>query len=281
MAIDSTATSWAVAQFGAAADEVARRVVRALTEAQQVGTHTQRASGQSRRYAYGSTWTSKYEQMIHQFTEVAGAQLPPVEVVRVPKAPYDLVKVNGRLMIPFALARSLADVPGEPTLTSEVLRVITARTVPPPTPLPTLFDNDALDTPVPVTGTASEVAPEPEQEEREAAPVFIGFVGNADSELPLAIKWGTATSIDVDRGTITWSPEPLPLPLATSAEGLRLVSEPRDPHRTAAFDEGVVPEVAVVARPRPIAPNPEPAARHGADPQPDSGTGTGTGRFDG
>ncbi len=278
MAIDTTVTNWAVAQFGAQAGEVARRVVRALADAQQVGTRTQRASGQKRLYAYGSTWTSKYEQMIHQFTEAAGGELPPVEVVRVAKAPYDLVKVNGRLMIPFVLARSLAEVAGEPTLTSEILRVITARTVPPPTPLPTLFDveDHVLDTPVSVPGTGLEAdAPVPASE--EAAPVFIGYVCNADSEPPLAVWWGTAESIDTDTGTITWSPEPLPFQLANSTEGLRLVSEPRDPQRTAAFDEGVVPEVAVVARPRPIAPNPEPPAPEGGDSQP----GTGAGHADG
>lgn len=274
MAINTTATSWAVAQFGAEADEVARRVVQALTDAQQVGTRTQRASGLKRRYAYGSTWTSKYEQLIHQFTEAAGGQLPPVEVVQVAKAPYDLVRVNGRLMIPFVLARSLADVAGEPTLTSEVLRVITARTVPPPTPLPTLFDMDdhVLDGPVPVPGVASEAAALAPTTQ-EDAPVFIGYVCNADSELPLAMWWGTAKSIDTDRGTITWSPEPLPLQLANSTEGLRLVSEARDPQSTAAFDEGVVPKVAVVARPRPIAPNPEPPASERGDSQPDTGTG--------
>jgi hypothetical protein len=277
MAIDTTASAWAVGQFGARAGEVARRVVQAWTDAQQVGTRTQRASGQSRRYAYGSTWSSKYEQMIYQFTEAAGSELPAVEVVQVPKAPYDLVKVNGRLMIPFVLARTLGEMAHEPTLTSDILRVITARMVPPPPAPPTLFD-DSIDMPVAVPGPrmTSEAPPAPvpaPAPEEEAAPVFIGCVCNADSEAPLAIWWGTATSIDIDTGTITWSPEQLPLQLATPADGLRLVSEPRDPDHAAAFSEGVPPEVAVVARPRPVAPDAEPQTSDDRDHRPDTAAG--------
>lgn len=270
MAISTTVTSWAVAQFGPHAEEVTRRAVQALTDAQQVGTRTQRASGQKRFYAYGATWSSKYEQMIYQFTEAAGGDLPPVDIVNVHRAPYDLVKVNGRLMIPFVLARSLAEVPDEPMLTSEILRAITARTVPAPTPPPTLFD-DVLDAPAAVPGprtAAQATASAPARP--EVPPVFIGFVCNADSEPLLAARWGTARSIDTDTGRISWSPEPLPLQLAAPSDGLRGVTQPRDTRNAGAFDEGTVPEVAVIARPRPIALDAEPPAELDGDRRPDT-----------
>lgn len=257
MKIDMPATDWSTAQFGAPAAEVARRVVQALTDAQQVGTHTQRASGQRRLNAYGSTWTSKYEQMIYQFTEAGGEELPPVEIMSVRGAPYELVKVNGRLMIPFVLARSLGEASDEPTMTSEVLRLITARTVPASPSPPALFElhddrRRRSSVPVPEPRAAHE-ATAPVLAADETPPVFIGCVCNADSEPLLAVRWGNAKTIDIGTGRITWSPELLPLQLATLSDGPRRVPDPRGPRRAGAFDEGVVPNVAVVARPQPIA----------------------------
>lgn len=256
MRTSATATSWSIGQFGPFAGEVARRVVQACTDAQRVGTRTQRASGQVRRYAFGSTWTSKYEQMVQQFTVAAGGELPPVETVAVARAPYELVRVNGRLLIPFVLARTVSEVPNEPTLASEVLRAITAKTVPPPPPPLTLFDEDAeidLRHQVPMARAADEAGvPVPAAQKSDPAPVFVGYVANADSESLLAVFWGTAKSVDVDTGTISWSPEQLPVHLATVAAGLDAVPAPRESEGARAFDEGTPPEVAVVARPRRI-----------------------------
>lgn len=264
MLIDTTVTGWAVAQFGGHAGEVARRVAQALTDAQQVGTRTQRASGQVKRYAYGSTWTSKYEQMIYQFAEAPGAPLPAVEIVPVPNAAYSLVRVGGRLLIPFLLARSLADVDDAPTLASEVLRATATKNVPAPLPALSLFDDDpggdgVIEGMIPPQRAASESEPPtvesaPAEPTPDAVPpVFIGYVANADSETVLGAWWGNAHAIDSETGVITWSPEPLPLQLAAAAGAPSPVPDPRDTDRSEAFDQGSAPEVTVVVRPRPAA----------------------------
>ncbi len=275
MSVNTTVTGWAAAQFGDCADEVARRVVQALADAQRVGTRTQRASGQTRRYAYGSTWTSKYEQMIYQFTEAPGAKLPVVNTVHVPHAAYNLVQVAGRMLIPFSLARSLAEVPEKPTLTSEILRLIASRTVPAPAPAPapSLFDlpgGRGVDERMPAQRSATDSEPStPATATGALPPVFIGYVANADSEPLLGLWWGNAQTINTETGRITWLPERLPLRLASVVEQLRPVPQPRDTDRSEAFDQGTAPEITVTARSQPTAVNPEPAApedeefRHG------------------
>ena len=236
MAIETAVTDWASTQFGGQAQEVARRVVRALTDAQQVGARTQDASGLQRRYPYGSTWTSKFEQLVEHL-----GGLPGAEVVPVPGAPYKLMRVNGRLLIPFVLARSLGDVPARPKLTSELLRTIAERTVPRTPPVPTLFDQD--DPPAPHS------VPAPRAPQDAAPIVFIGVVGNADSEALLAAWWGTAESIDAD-GVMTWSPTGLPPQLVSELP--RPVATPGRSDTVAAFDEGAVPALSLSARPRPV-----------------------------
>ena len=256
MAVDATATSWAMTQFGDRAGEVSRRVVRALSDAQEVGTRAQRASGLHQRYTYGSTWISKFHQLIDHLRE-----LPGFEEVSVPRAPYKLAKVNGRLLIPFVLARSLSDIPPQPKLTSEVQRAIAAKTVALPPRDPTLFDHD--DAPLPVTSpvpgprTADDAegstADAPSAEE---PPVFIGYVCNSESESLLAVWWGTAESID-DDGVMTWSPEKLPPWIAEPSQVPRPVPTPRSQDTVPGFDEGAIPPLSLSARSQPVEAPPE------------------------
>ncbi len=129
------ASPWARSQFGLVASEVGHRVVQALGEAQIVGSRTQKASGLRHRYPYGSTWISKFDLLVLHLEDLPGSA-----VVKVPKAAYRLVEINGRTLIPFVLARSLAEIPQRPRLTSDVLRAEVATTVPRPPEPDALFD---------------------------------------------------------------------------------------------------------------------------------------------
>lgn len=129
------ASPWARSQFGLVASEVGRRVVQALGEAQVIGSRTQKASGLRHRYPYGSTWISKFDLLVRHLED-----LPSSAVVEVPKAVYRLVEINGRILIPFVLARSLAEIPQRARLTSDVLRAEAATTVPRPPEPDALFD---------------------------------------------------------------------------------------------------------------------------------------------
>ena len=187
------ASPWARSQFGLVASEVGRRVVQALGEAQVIGSRTQKASGLRHRYPYGSTWISKFDLLVRHLEDLPGSA-----VVEVPKAVYRLVEINGRILIPFVLARSLAEIPQRARLTSDVLRAEAATTVPRPPEPDALFDLGD-------TGLSL-----PRQREcsggDKPSPVFIGVICNAANDDLLAVMWGNADTIDA-RGVMEWRPE--------------------------------------------------------------------------
>lgn len=241
MATNTTITSFAHDQFGAQASEVVRAVVGSMSEAQSIGCRVQETSHMSKRHPYGSVWPLKYKLLVESLRDLEG-----VEVLSTDPAIYELVRVNGRLLVPFKLASSLADIPRRPQLSSAVLLARAAQSAPKPEPDITLFDDPLAEE----SASDSEVADE--NDNSGHPPLFIGVVANADSDTLLAIYWGTAVSISED-GILEWAPESMPLQLVPEPRANRLqpVSAPTGPSARS-FLESDVPDLMIGVRDTPV-----------------------------
>lgn len=197
--------------FGDHAGELATRLVGALRDAHRVGVRTQAASEQDRRYAYGSTWPTRFERVTN-----ALADLPGTTVVRVPRTHYEVVRVAGRLVVPSVIAHAVADVPSHPRVT-EPLRDLIALGAPRPASPLSLFDLD-------------DPARTPDPEPGELAAVLVGVVCRAEAADLDAVLWGAVEAIDED-GTVTWSPDRLPLGDHPTAPAPRTAQDDASPAR--------------------------------------------------
>ena len=242
MGVKSVTTDWAQSQFGDDGAKVIRRVVRAMAAWHQSGLDAQAASGMTKKYPYGSVWSTRFDNLVAELHDLPGAEIIPV-----PGAGYQLVKLQGKVLIPFRLATTLAVHHSQAKIESEVLRELTALSVPRPVPPPSLFDDTEPDV----------ASPRPAPEGRlaiidsDTSIIYIGVVANADSKSLLAVLWGIGEAQGED-GRLIWSPEPLPLDILGPNEVPVRVPERRAPDQVSAFDQGPVPSVVVTARSRPV-----------------------------
>ena len=241
MGVKSVTTDWAQSQFGDDAAKVIQCVVRAMAAWHQSGLDAQAASRMTKKYPYGSVWSTRFDNLVAELHDMLGAEIIPV-----PGAGYQLVKLQGKVLIPFRLATTLAVHHSQAKIESDVLRELTALSVPRPVPPPSLFD------------TEPDVASQrPTREGRppiidsDTSIIYIGVVANADSKSLLALWWGIGKAQGED-GTLIWSPEPLPLDILGPNEVPVRIPEPRTPDQISAFDQGPVPPVTVTARSRPV-----------------------------
>lgn len=241
MGVKSVTTDWAQSQFGDDGAKVIRRVIRAMAAWHQSGLDAQAASGMTKKYPYGSVWSTRFDNLVVELHDLTGAEIIPV-----PGAGYQLVKLQGKVLIPFRLATTLPVHHSQAKIESETLRELTALSVPRPVPPPSLFDD-----------TEADVAPWPARDGRlaiidsDTSIIYIGVVANADSKSLLALLWGIGEAQSED-GTLIWSPEPLPLDILGPNEVPVRVPEHRTHDQVTAFDRGPVPSVAVTARSRPV-----------------------------
>lgn len=200
-------SQWAVEQFGDDAAEVVQHVINGLMRGQRSARTVQAAAegaGAGDRRAYGSMWAARYQWVVEQFEL---AQLPGYQP-HTPKATsYSLAVVNGRVLIPFRHATSLAVPINRAKLSNRIpLKVSRDNGV---EPAPTLFDvpraDEAKD---PSLADAAVVA---QAEKLEI--IYVAYVANADSDEVLAAWWGTPISLE-DDGTMVWSPEQLDMSIA-------------------------------------------------------------------
>lgn len=238
MGVSWVPTDWARSQFGVDAAEVTLRVVRAMAAAHHAGLEAQAASGMAKLFPFGAVWPTRFDNLVAELHDMPGA-----EVVKVPGAPYKLIKLQGKLLIPFRLATTL-NVPGsQARIESRVLRDLAALSIPRPVPEPTLFDSETE------SGINSGGLPAPAALDEDTPIIYIGVVANADSKTLLAGWWGIGEAQDED-GHLTWSPERLPLTVVGTGDVPVRVPQPRSPDDVPAFDQGPVPPVTVTARPR-------------------------------
>ena len=244
MSVDLVATDWARKQFGDDAPEVMRRVVWAIRTAHQSALDAQHASGLEKNYAYGSVWSAKYRNLVAELSDMPGA-----EIVKVPNTGYYLVKLRGKLLVPFLHAPTLS-VPITQAKIGNALRDLTDLLVPRPPRVPDLFDwpdmaeSAVLDEQTADPDASTEPDPDP-------TVIYIGYVANADSPSVLGAWWGLGQAQAAD-GALTWSPEPLPLRIVGPGERPTRIPPLRAEDQISAFDQGPVPPVRVTARPRPL-----------------------------
>lgn len=206
-------SKWAVAQFGDAALDVARYVVKGLMRGQQVARTVQlaaRAEGATDNYAYGSMWNARYKMVVDLFEL---ADLPGFEIIKPKGASYRLAVVNGRVLIPFRHSDSLKKPVSQAKLGSLIPRRLSREAG--VLPEHTLFDElddvkthaeGAVESP-----SVGEVAAEARA--LGLTVVYVGYVANPDTDEIQAAWWGTPISLE-DDGTMSWSPERLDLRLA-------------------------------------------------------------------
>ena len=253
MPVDGVVTPFAEEHFGDQAVEVMRRVVQALTDAQRAGVAAQGASGLRGKHPYGSTWNAKFDFMVAAFRDLPGVTLARPEGVG-----YRLVVLNGRLLVPFQHAKTLATPITEAQVRSAPLRGLTSEAVArPPSPW-TLFDDDPGSDDPGSPGPDDAAVPLSELGS-ELTVVYIGFASNADTDRLLAAWWGVPTAQD-DEGNLTWNPEPLPLHLAAEQTPAAATDAGAGPGAglgaaVAGFDQGEIPQPTISPRPRkPAAP---------------------------
>lgn len=243
MGVESVTTDWARSQFGDDAATVVRRVVRAMAASHQSGLDAQAASGMTKRFPYGSVWSTRFDNLVAELHDRPGAEIVPV-----PGAGYQLIMLQGKVLIPFRLATTLAVHHSQARIESVVLCQLGALSVPRPVPPPNLFD-DAEPDPAPQQRSGHDDRPVIVSSDTPV--IYVGVVANADSKSLLAAWWGIGETLAED-GKLTWSPEPLPLDILAPGEVPVRVPPPRPPDQIPAFDQGPVPPMMVTARSRPV-----------------------------
>lgn len=252
MATGSKPSEWAVEQFGDAAFDVARYVVRGLKRGQRAARNVQataREEGATDNYAFGSMWNARYQVIVNQFEL---ADLPGYEAIKPKGASYQLAVVNGRVLIPFRHATSMNKPIGQATLGSLIPRRIARESgVLPERSLFDEYDEVAVDqaatTDSPTVGEAAADA-----RALDMTVVYIGYVANADSDDVQAAWWGTPVSLE-DNGRMVWFPEQLDLSIAddhiagATGTGLRIAGSVAD---APGFAQGDEPDVEVTPKPR-------------------------------
>lgn len=252
MASTGKPSAWAVEQFGEAAHDVAKYVVKGLIRGQRSARHVQstaRAAGAVDNYAYGSMWNTRYQMFVGQFEL---ADLSGYEVIKPKGASYRLVVVNGRVLIPFRHATSMNKPIDQAKLGSLIPRRIARDNG--VLPERTLFDEpdgviagaeDPTDSPtIGDVVTAARVM--------NLTVIYVGYVANADSDEIQAAWWGTPLSLEED-GSMRWLPEQLDLSIADDgvigslSAGLRGVATVIG---APGFAQGDEPALKVTARPR-------------------------------
>ncbi|WP_285508558.1 hypothetical protein [Actinokineospora sp. NBRC 105648] len=212
MAASKVPSRWASEQFGDAAVDVERYVVKGLRRGQLGARAVQavaRAEGATGNHPYGSFWNTRYELVVQQF---ALADLPGFEMIKPPGASYHLAVVNGRVLIPFRHSTTMNKPIAQAQLGSLLPRRISREHG--VLPERTLFDEaivgdtsvESLESP-----TVGQVAAD--ARELELTVVYIAYVANADSDDIQAAWWGTPTSLE-DDGRMAWTPERMDLSIA-------------------------------------------------------------------
>ncbi|MEU5693651.1 hypothetical protein [Actinosynnema sp. NPDC020468] len=226
---------WAVGLFGGRAEEIGRRLVRALTDAHQRGLMAQEGAHLKTKHAYGGAWTAKYELVVEALRELPGA-----EVFHPHGAHFDLVRLDGAVLLPFRHATTLSVPIGEAKVTTKVPRRL-GEEFQPRLPELTLFDVERAEEPEDAAedgdGGAGELI------DVDTPVVYVGFVCNAGSDRLLGAWWGLAPHRDAE-GKLWWTPSALPLSAPTPLT-LAGATGP-------GFDQGELPLVPVKSKVDPV-----------------------------
>ncbi|MEV7630297.1 hypothetical protein [Actinoplanes sp. NPDC089786] len=238
MADELPVSAWARSHFGEAAEAVRRGVVEALHQSQQRAVLVQEMSGLPSKQPYGGMWPATYQALEEQLLGIEGAHK-----FRAPRASYNFVVVNERLLLPFRHADTLNQPVSQARLAAKIPQELSnalSAAEPPPDLLSLLGEDVATDHSAAVSelihlSPATKI-------------IYVPYVAHADGGLVKA-WWGEAL-MQAD-GSLSWrANQPEELPAAQPAR----VTGPTAVVTTAgagpAFNEGAMPTLEFPVRPR-------------------------------
>ncbi|SCL21233.1 hypothetical protein GA0070616_2243 [Micromonospora nigra] len=230
---EPAASHWAQQNFGPQATDVQHRLVDALVQSQGRAVLIQQMSGLDTKQPYGGMWPKVHQEVELQLSKVPGAQR-----FRPPRACYNLMVVNGRLLLPFRHADSLSVPASKARLTTKVARELSAMlaAAAPAADLFSLFSpEDLSETPVLKRPELIYLAP-------QTKVIYVPYVSHAHSGL-LKAWWGEAM-MEAD-GTLAWRQDPEELPVSHALLSFRRsgpINVPvSQPAATPRFNEGDLP----------------------------------------
>lgn len=226
-------TPWAVERFGDATPEVLEQVPAALRAADARSRAGHLAAGLKTNEVYGgSLWLTLHEELLTHIRGVAG-----VQVIKPPRARYELAVVNGVLIYPWRYAADLATPVRRAQLrrpVSHIRRSLLALNPSAP-PEPTLFDDGAAD----LEGEEALYAAK-EVTDSYARVVLLAYASNPQGGV-LSAQWGDAHLLAGDE--LYWNHLEM-LPMTSGEEGGFGVREihtgptPSGPGQATQFDAG-------------------------------------------
>ena len=200
---------WAIGKFGEHAEALWELVPAAMGAAVERQMDAHAASRLGTLQAFGGAWPARFEELVDRLKPLAG-----VEVVRPTGAAFQLVVVNGQLLVPFRYADDLGTSHREPRATrrlnKSVRELLTEYGAGPEWVTDELFPiSDAA--PTSEARLLGDLRPE--------GMVLVYFAANAKAGL-LSLGWGEAAV--VKGGELDWRfTEMLPLPKPSSPLGAR------------------------------------------------------------
>jgi hypothetical protein len=242
----SRPSEWSVGRFGErSAAQLCDLVPRALAVAVNRQVYTHHASGLASLYAYGGAWPVVYEELVNHVGGLDG-----VRVVRPKGKSFQLVVVNGSLVVPFRYANDLTtpltDQRTAQRLNRTCQELLTAFGPEPSHEQGELFPVHATESNDAILG---DITP--------GAIVMATFAANAQAGL-LAVGWGEA-ALQADGG-LSWKyHEMLPLPKDIASPTIHIEPLPLPGTRwpaghdqgsdTRRFDDAPLPAPSLSPRP--------------------------------
>lgn len=245
MAPQAGPSRWAITKFGKHAETLWRVVPAAIGAAVERQMDTHAASRLRTLQAFGGAWPARFEELVDRLQGLDG-----VEVVRPAGAPFELVVVNGHVLLPFRYAADLGtshkDRRATRRLNKSVRELLAQYGAPPNWVTDELFPISKADGPG--AKLLGDLRPD--------GMVLVFFAANAKAGL-LCLGWGEATV--AAGGDVAWGytemlplPKP-PVPLASRpipVDGPRIAEGGRAP--LPRFDEAPLPAPELAVRTTPI-----------------------------
>lgn len=228
-------TPWARQHFGDDAFTVRQKLANALGQAQSRAVMVQQWSGLDTKEPYGGMWPKTYQEIETQLGD-----LPTAQRFKPPRVHYNLMVINGRLLLPFRHADNLGVPIKEARLKTKVAQELSVMlaAAPAAADLFSLFEQggDIGETPILMRPELINLDP-------RTKIIFVPYVSHAHAGL-IKAWWGEARMDE--RGFLTWGPDPEELPPAQMLPASGTNSDATGPLTFGGpggkrFDEGELP----------------------------------------
>ncbi|MFG1762248.1 hypothetical protein ACGFIH_02880 [Micromonospora parva] len=192
---------WATQHFGDEAREIRQLVADALAQSQSRAVMIQHMSGLPGKQPFGGMWPKTHQEMENKLRAIPGARR-----FHPPKAPYNLMVVNNRLLLPFRHADTISKPLTKAKLKTKVAKELSAvlAAAAPAADLFSFLGSDAGALEAPALNRPELLHLDP-----QTKVIYVPFVSHAHSGL-IKAWWGEA-GMRPD-GTLIWGPELEELP---------------------------------------------------------------------